>query len=508
MRRRIVRVLAALTAAIAVTGAGIRPQSQSILIQNGTLVDGAGKARRKADVRIRDGRIVQVGDLQPSSNERVLEAEGLVVAPGFIDAHSHTDGAIEESPLLESQIRQGITTAVVGQDGGSSLPISDFFAKVAKAQPAINFATFAGHGTIRRKVMGDDFKRAATDVEVQKMAALLEQAMREGALGLSTGLEYENGLPATPFEVIALAKVAARHGGMYISHTRSDGGGSNMQSLEELKAIAREAKIPAQNSHIKLAVPEVWGHAKAVRQWIAQARRQGLDITADVYPYTFWQSTITVLMPEHSWASAEAWADALQDIGGPDKILLTRYTPNPAWQGKDLAQIAAETGKSPAEVAVEIIQKTHFPGSKESESIICRAMAEDDLVEFVKDPNIMFCSDGSHGGSHPRGAGSFPRILGRYVRELKAISLEEAIRKATSFPARRFGFKDRGKIQPGMKADVVVFDAAKIQDRADTSNPRAFSEGMVHVIVNGVPVLEHGKMTGARPGIAIRKEPR
>jgi N-acyl-D-amino-acid deacylase len=278
-----------------------------------------------------------------------------------------------------------------------------------------------------------------------------------------------------------------------------------MQSLEELKTIAKEARIPAQYSHIKLAVPEVWKDAPAVRKWIANARKQGLDLTADVYPYLYWQSTITVLMPEHSWASVSAWEKALVEIGGPDKIMLTRFTPNSAWEGKNIADISKGAGKKPAEVIVEIIQKTHFPGSKESESIICYAMIEEDLIEFLEDPNIMFCSDGSHGGSHPRGAGSFPRVFGRYVRELKALTIEEAVRKATSFPARRFGLKDRGLLKVGMKADIVVFDVNRIIDKATTSNSKAFSEGVVHLIVNGVPVLETERMTGARPGVGVRR---
>lgn len=479
--------------------------ASTILIQGGFVVDGSGKPGKNADIRISGDRILQIGNLKPISTDKVLNATGLVVAPGFIDAHSHTDRPMEQEPLLESQVRQGITTAIVGQDGGSDFPIRSFFTNVAKFKPAINFATFAGHGTIRRQVLGEDFKRMSKDSEIEQMKVLLDQAMREGALGLSSGLEYENGLNATTFEMIELAKVAAFHKGIYISHTRSDGGGANMQSLEELKAIAREAQIPAQNSHIKLAVPEVWKNAQAVRKWIADARKKGVEITADVYPYLYWQSTITVLMPEHSWMSVPAWEKALIDTGGADKILLARFTPNTGWEGKRISEIAKLTSKKPAEVIVEIIQKTHFPGSKESESIICDAMIEEDLIEFLKDTNIMFCSDGSHGGSHPRGAGSFPRIFGRYVRDLRVLSLEEAIRKATSLPARRFGMKDRGLLKAGTKADIVVFDATKIIDKATTSNSKAYSEGVSHLLVNGVPVLENMRMTGARPGIGIRR---
>lgn len=480
-------------------------QSKSLLIRGGFVVDGSGKPGKVQDVRIEGARIVEIGSLTPRHNEKWWDATGLVVAPGFIDAHSHTDGAMEKEPLLESQVRQGITTAIVGQDGGSSLPIQDFFEKVERSQPSINFATFCGHGTLRRNVLGDDYKRAAKDSELDKMKDLLAHAMQAGALGLSSGLEYDPGYYATTVELVELAKVAARYEGIYISHTRSDGGGSNMQSLNELRLIAKEARIPAQVSHIKLAVGDVWKLGSAIRQWMLEARRERLDITADVYPYLYWQSTITVLMPERDWQNRSAWEKALQEIGGPQNVVLARYTPQPEWQGKDLAEIARTTGKTAVDVVIEIVEKTHSPGSKESESIVCKAMLEEDFREFLRDPNIMFCSDGSHGGSHPRGAGSFPKILGRYVRDEQAIALEEAIRKATSFPARRFGLPDRGELKKGMKADVVVFDPKRIRDRATIEEPRAMAEGIVHVLVNGVPVLEDEKMTGARPGVGLRR---
>jgi len=477
----------------------------SILIQGGLVVDGSGKPGRLADVRIEDGRIAAIGKLTARPDEKVLDAKGLVVAPGFIDAHSHTNGPMKDSPFLESQVRQGITTAIVGQDGGSAIPISDFFKEVEANRPTINFATFCGHGSLRSKVMGEDYKRAARDSEVEQMKVLLEQAMKDGALGLSSGLEYDPGFYATTPELIELAKVAAKYRGMYISHTRSDGGASDQQSIDELRLIAKEAKLPAQISHIKLAVPEMWKKAPATLRWMAQARREGIDVTADVYPYLYWQSTITVLTSERDSMNRDVWQKTLAEIGA-DNITLTRYTPDPAWQGKTLTQIAKLAGKSVVDVVVEIVGKTHAPGSKESESIVCRAMSEDDLQAFLNDPFIMFCSDGSHGGSHPRGAGSFPRIFGRYVRELGVLKLEEAVRKAAGLPAWRFGLKDRGELKAGKVADIVVFDPKAIQDRATIENSTAFSEGMVHVIVNGTPVLESGKMTGARPGRGLRRQ--
>jgi N-acyl-D-amino-acid deacylase len=486
----------------------LAPQGNTLLIVDGLVVDGTGRPGRAQDIRIQGDRILEIGDLKVRDSEKWIDAKGLVVAPGFIDAHSHTDGAMDKEPLLETQIRQGITTAVVGQDGSSALPISEFFARVAAVRPTVNFATFVGHGTVRRKVMGEGFKRNAMDTEVDAMKVLVDDAMKQGALGLSSGLEYEAGLPATPFEVLELAKVAAKHGGMYASHTRSDGGGSNLQSMEEFKFIAKDAKLPGQYSHIKLAVPEIWGQAGVVNKWFADARRQGIDVTADVYPYTYWSSTITVLLSERNWENEAAWNATFDELGGADKVILANYSPNPAWRLKDFSQLAKETGRTPGNIAVEVVKKTHFPGSNEIESILCKAMQEADLIAFLKDPHIMFCSDGSHGGTHPRGAGAFPRIFGVYVRDQKVLTLQEAVRKATSLPAKRFGFKDRGLLQRGMIADIVVFDPARIRDRSSIEDSKALAEGVIHVLVNGTLVLERERMTGVRPGIALRRASR
>lgn len=499
------RFLLLLLAVLGMAPIGQESSTGSLLIRGGLVVDGSGRAGRVADVRIVDGRIDALGRLAPRPGEKVLDAAGLVVAPGFIDAHSHTDRPMTQNPTLESQVRQGITTAIVGQDGGSTLPISKFFADLERNRPAINFATFAGHGSIRDGVMGEDYKRVATDAELQKMRDALDQAMKDGALGLSSGLEYDPGFYSGSVEVIELAKVAARHGGIYISHTRADGGASNMQSLEELRLVAKEAGIPAQISHIKLAVPEVWRQAPDVLRWMAEHRRKGLDLTADVYPYLYWQSTITVLTSERDSLNREVWKKTLEAIGGAQNVTLVRYTPNPEWQGKTLPEIAKIERKDVVDVVLEIVTKTRAPNSNASESIVCRAMIEEDLVAFLKDPSVMFCSDGSHGGSHPRGAGSFPRIFGEYVREKGVLNLEEAVRKAAALPAARFGLKNRGTIQRGKVADLVVFDPKRIRDRATIADSKAMSEGVVHVLVNGVPVLESEQMTGARPGIGLRR---
>lgn len=470
------------------------------LIDGGTVYNGMGKAPIRADVRIQGDQILEIGKLKARNGETVIRADGLAVAPGFIDAHSHADGTAKAKPLEESQIRQGITTAIVGQDGEGKTPFAAFLQELSSAKTTLNFAAFAGHGEIRKAVMGEDFKRKARPEEIAKMCALLEADMKAGALGLSSGLEYDPGYYSDTNELIEIAKVAARHGGMYISHVRDEGNDA-LGSFRELARIAKEGRLPAQISHIKLATASVWGKSKEVLRLIADSQASsGTRITADVYPYQYWQSTITVLTLDRNWDDRNVWVKALEDIGGPAYVLLSEYSPNPAWVGMTLEEIAAKTGKDAVSVIQEIIRKTHGPEGQGTESIVCTAMDLKDLIAWIKSPYIMFCSDGSDGGSHPRSAGSFPRILSQYVRNLKVISLHEAIRKMTSLPAKTFGLKNRGTIAKGAVADIVVFDPKTIIDTSTPKNPKSYAKGIRDVLVNGIPVLRNGKMTGARPG--------
>jgi N-acyl-D-amino-acid deacylase len=436
-----------------------------------------------------------------------LEAAGLMVAPGFIDAHSHADGGLLEAPDAESQIRQGITTGIIGQDGGSRIPLATLFSDLARRRVALNLASFVGHGAVRRAVMGADYRRGATPAEIARMSELVDQEMRAGALGLSSGLEYDPGFYAATDEVVALARRAAAHGGLYISHMRNEDN-TVLDSVRELVRIAREAGIPAQVSHIKLGSKRVWGKADEVFRMMAEARSGAgaPEITADVYPYLYWQSTITLLNPSRDWENRSAWEGGLADVGGPENVLLARYGPDPTWAGRTIAQISAATGQDPVAVMQEVVRKTRGPlAGAGGEAVVVTAMSEGDLRKFIADPHTMFCSDGGPRSPHPRSAGSYPRILGRYVREEKVLSLEEAIRKMTSFPARRMGLTDRGTIAPEMKADLVLFDPLTVQDTATTSDPKGRPLGIPHVMVNGVPVLEQGRMTGARPGRPITR---
>lgn len=475
--------------------------ADSLLIIHGSVLDGTGTSARIADIRIAGDHITEIGKLKARPGEKVIDATGLVVAPGFIDTHSHA--GITAGPLDSLLLLQGITTAVVGQDGSHVFPLSAAIADHDRKPAPYNVASFVGHGTVRRQAMGADYKRKATADEIAKMAALVEQEMEAGGLGLSSGLEYDPGYYSATEELIALARVAGRYGGIYISHMRNEDN-TMLESLDELIRIAREGGLPAQVSHIKLGSQRVWGKAPEVLWRMEQARKAGLDISADVYPYLYWQSSIIVLIPTRDWSDRAAWQKGLDDIGGPEHVLLT-YSLDPAWSAKTIAEISQSTGKDAITVIQEIVQKTHGPGATGSESVVVTAMREDDLRTFVRDPHMMFCTDGVPGGSHPRAAGSFPRILGRYVREERVLTLPEAVRKMTSLPAKRMGFSDRGTLRKGMKADIVVFNASTIIDSATTSSPKLPSEGVRFLFVNGTAVISAGKATGMAPGRFLRR---
>ncbi|AIE85354.1 N-acyl-D-amino-acid deacylase family protein [Fimbriimonas ginsengisoli] len=482
--------------ALAITRSGI-------VIRGGTVYDGTGRPPFAADVRIEGDKIVGVGTIRPQKGDRIIDATGLAVAPGFIDAHSHADGGILEDPNAETQIRQGITTAVVGEDGGSALPVSKFFTQLEQHPASINFASFTGQGTIRQAVLGND-QRKPTAAELKRMKELVDQDMRAGALGLSTGLEYEPNRYADTAEIVELTKVAARHHGIYISHVRNEDNQA-FEAFRELIEVARQAHIPAEINHIKLCSTRVWGREPEVGRMMEAARKEGLDITADVYPYTYWQSTIRVIIPTEEFGNRALWEQGLKDVGGPSHVLLTGYSPDPTWAGKTIAELADKTGKDPITLIQEIIERCYGKGNKGEESVVVTAMSEEDITNFIRDPHIMFCSDGGLHGTHPRGAGSFPRILGVYARERKVISMTEAIRKMTSLPAKRFGFRDRGVIASGKTADITLFDPKTVVDTATTKEPEAKPIGIPTVIVRGVVVLENGDPTGAHPGRAWRK---
>jgi len=479
------------------------PVSESLLIHNGTLIDGTGAKRRSASVRISGDTIVEIGRLTPKPNERVIEAKGLVIAPGFVDAHSHADGGLLDTPEAETQVRQGITTAIVGQDGGSNFPLSDWFAKVEQKRITLNVASFVGHGTVREQIIGRTEKRLATSDDLVKMAALVAQEMQSGALGLSSGLEYVPGRYGDTAELIACAKAAAVHRGIYISHVRNEDNEA-FAAFEELITVAKEAQIPAQISHIKLGSASVWGKSGVAIKLMADAAKSGLDISADVYPYTFWQSTIRVLIATENFADRKQWTEGIAAVGGAQNVRLTVFSPDKSWEGKTLAELAKLTGKDPITLAQEIVARSQDASAQQS--VVVTAMLDKDLDRFIRSPLVMFCSDGSLRGTHPRGAGSFPRILGEYVRKRRVLSLEAAVRKMSSLPAQRFGLLERGILAVGKKADVVLFDPKTVSDTATVAQPTAPPIGIATVIVNGISVLENGKLTGAYSGRVLRRQ--
>jgi N-acyl-D-amino-acid deacylase len=469
--------------------------SSSWVIVGATVIDGSGQRRFRATVRIVGDRIVRIGRFAPEPGERVLQASGLILAPGFIDLHNHSDRGLDAEPTATSQIAQGITTVALGLDGSSPWPIADYLRRRRENPAAVNVLLFVGHATVRRMVMGNETNRPASDREIAEMERLVEQGMREGAFGLSTGLEYDIGYPSTTEEIIALARVVGRQGGLYVSHIR-DEGDRMLEALEEALRIGREARIPVHISHIKLATVSVWGKAREVVARIERARREGLDITADAYPYEAWASTITVLVPSRRHDDPAAVAKGLEDVGGADRVLIVTCPAHPEYEGKTLQEIARERGLTPVQIYMEIVRDG-------GAMVVCRSMQEADLRVFYRQPWVMVASDGGIGMRHPRGAGAFPRVLARYVRQERLLTLEEAIRKMTGLPAARLGLNDRGLIREGFAADLVLFDPRRVQDRASFREPHLLPEGIEYVFTNGRLVWERGRPTGERPGLAL-----
>jgi N-acyl-D-amino-acid deacylase len=391
--------------------------------------------------------------------------------------------------------------------------MADFFAALGDQPAAVNVASYTGHGSLREQVLGDDFRRPATEAEAGRMAELLAADMKAGSLGLSTGLEYDPGIYSAPGEVIDLARVAAAHGGRYISHIRSEDR-RFWPAIEEIIEIGKQAHLPVQVSHIKLALVSLHGKAEDLLTRLEQARAAGVEITADIYPYTFWESTLTVMFPDRDFDNPEAAAFAVTELSTPEEMLISAFAPDPDVAGKTLAEIAALQGTDAATVLMGLIRqaeamKAGLPDGERDdvESVIAVSMREDDIERLMTWPHAVFCTDGSLNGTHPRGFGSFPRILGRYVRERQVMGLEKAVHKMTAQTARQLGVPARGLIAPGMAADLVLIDPATILDRATTAAPQAVSLGISAVWVGGQLVFEEGHSTTRRPGIVVRRQP-
>lgn len=484
--------------------------SASTLIRDVRIVDGTGAPSYAGAVRVVGDRIAAVGDLEPHAHERIVEGDGRVLAPGFIDTHSHGDDDLGEQPEALPAVSQGITTIVTGQDGGSPYPLSEFLAEIRASPVAVNVASYVGHNTIRSRVMGKDYRRAATIAEIEAMVALLESELESGALGLSTGLEYDPGIYSRRDEVLRLAQVAADNGGRYISHVRSEDRWFEA-ALDEIVEIGRVTGMPVQVSHIKLAMRRLWGTAPAILAKLDAARAAGIDITADIYPYEYWQSNLMVLLPERDYSDRAAVEEALDQIAPPAGIWMTQFDPQPEYVGLTLSEIARRRGVDAAaafmylaEASERMEQETGEP----ADAIIGTSMREDDIAELLRWPHTNVCTDGAFEDLHPRARGAFPRVLGRYVRERQLLSLEDAVHRMTGLAAGHMGFDNRGVIRAGAMADLVLFDPDTVLDRATPERPARLSTGIHSVWVSGQPVFQGGESTGARPGTVIRRGPR
>jgi len=532
------------------------PAAFDIVITNGRIIDGSGSPWYSGDIGIREGRIAAIGNLTAAPRTRTIDAHGLVVAPGFIDMLGQSELTVLVDPRLPSKIYQGITTEITGE-GESIAPLNDdilrtdhggfdqlhvqvdwrtfrqYFARLEKQGIGINVADYVGATRVRRMVLGDDDVQPKP-AQLEQMKDLVRQAMLDGAVGVSTSLEYPPAPYAKTEELIALAAEASRFGGIYATHMRSEST-AILQSIDEVIRIAREAHIPVEIWHLKVAGKPSWGHMPEVVAKIDSARAQGIDIAADTYAYTAWGNGLSAFIPPwaHNGGKAKLlerlkepgarasirkdmltpsddWENEWQQISGPESVLIASVQ-NPKLlplQGKTLAEVAKLWNEDPMDTIFDFLIQDDA-----STGIAAFGMSEPDVVLALQQPWVSFDNDSSgvspegilgQEHSHPRAYGTFPRILRKYVREEHKLTLEDAIRKSSSLPAERLRLEGRGLLRTGMWADVVIFDPATVRDLATFDNPNQLSQGMDYVLVNGVPVIDEGKMTGARPGKVLR----
>lgn len=522
---------AAMCVAFALTACGAggpAGERYDVLIAGGTVVDGTGAPGFAADVAIRDGRIARVSSdpLPREAAARVIEASGHVVAPGFIDLHAHLDPLLR-LPDAESHLRQGVTLGLGGPDGTSPFPLGAYLDSAAAAGLGMNVAFLVGHNTVRRAVMGLE-DRAPTAAELDRMRAMVAEAMGDGAFGLSTGLRYLPGAFSELDEVVALARVAAERGGIYTSHLR-DEGLELISGVAEALEIGRLAGIPVVLTHHKAVGQPMWGESARTLAMVDSARTAGTDVMLDQYPYTATYTGIGVLVPAWALAGGDsafvrrvedpALRDSViagivwnieNDRGGGDlrRVQLARVAWDPSLEGRTLRDWAEREGLEPtprvgAELVIEAIRRG-------GASAIYHVLDEGDVERIMRHPLTAIASDGrltrpGEGHPHPRWYGTFPRVLGHYVRERGVLELEEAVRKMTSLPASRLGLEDRGRIAEGVWADVVVFDPETVHDRATFEDPHRYPDGIPYVLVNGVVVVDGGALTDARPGRVLRR---
>ena len=544
-RSRTTAVEFAILAGLMIAGAGIVPlnpdttyfqatyaQAQAgpydLVIRNGRIVDGTGSPWYRADVAVRGDTIALIAPSITQPATRTIDANGQIVSPGFIDIHNHARENFFRLPTADNYIRQGVTTLIEGPDGGSPVPLGPFLDKLDATQKSINIASFIGQGSVREAVLGRANRRP-TPAELDKMRAIVEDGMKAGALGMSTGLFYVPGAFTPIEEVIELAKIAGKYGGIHISHMRDEAFGV-LDSVRETIRIGEEGGLPTQVTHHKIVGPKNYGKSVETLKLLEAARARGVDATSDQYPYTASSNAFTASMiPQwgqeggreqmlarlkNPTTRKEIGAETVRIIreerggGDPKNVFLAHCDFDPAMAGKNLADVARMRGMEPtiengAEAAMWVVEQGNCQG-------VYHAMSEQDLERIMRHPATMIASDGwvqilGEGVPHPRSYGTFPRVLGVYVRERNVITLEDAIRKMTSFPAQRLRLNDRGVLKPGMKADITVFDPARVRDMATFEKPHQYAEGYSSVIVNGQVVFDGKTMTSARPGKVLRR---
>ena len=497
-----------------------------IIIANGTIVDGSGQESYEADIGIVDDRIVRIGDLSESKSAHIINAKNLIVSPGFIDSHTHAIRGIFDVPTAESSLLQGVTTLTDGNDGTSPFPIDEHYKKIENTKISPNWSVFVGQGTIRQEVMGLE-NRDPTASELSKMKVMVKEAMEEGALGISTGLFYVPGSFSSTSEVIELSKVASRYGGIYISHMREEAV-DVLKSINETINIGIKAKIPVQITHHKIIGKDNWGLSKETLKLVDNAIEDGVKVSIDQYPYTASQTSIKALIPQ--WAQAGGRKDLLKRIddpktrqliidgiierilfdrggGHPRNIFISKSSWNTSMEGKNLAELCIEKNLEPSPYNAAMVVFEIIKGG--GASAVYHAINSDDVDLIMQHPMTSIASDGpltvfGVGSPHPRTYGTFARVLGSYVRERNILSLEEAIRKMTSLPARILSLNKRGLIKEGYYADITVFDSRAIIDKATFEDPHQYAEGIHSVIVNGVIVVEQGVHNGNKPGKVLR----
>lgn len=479
-----------------------KKETFDLIIRNATVVDGTGAPEMVTDIGVRSDTISFMGDLSDAQANEIVDAKGLVLSPGFIDTHSHHGWGLRKNRQALAAVSQGITTIVVGQDGGSEIPLKKYFDHLIDSPVAVNLASYAGHNSIRDSIMGENFKRQAAATEIEQMKKILRADLEAGALGLSTGLEYDPGIYSAKEEVLELSKLLPEFNARYISHLRSEDRYFH-EAIDEIIEIGRLTGAPVQISHFKLAMRKLWGQSEEVLAKLDKARADGVQITADLYPYPYWSSTIRVLFPDRNFSDLNEAKLILSEVTSAEGILFSSYDPNPEYNGKTLAQVAVIEKRSPEVMLIELIRRLDECERKKGDcdgSIVATSMAEADIEKLMQWPNTSICSDGASSGRHPRGFGAFPRVLAKYVREQKVIDLPEAIHKMTDLSAQQMGFKKRGRIAVGNYADLVLFDPALVQDRSTTEKPQETAIGIIRVWVNGKPVYSMGETTGQLPG--------